>query len=114
MYNSAWEIFLQAQSPQAKPVLSGNPSHGGQPGLLPGVKTAHHVDHVTKTRTLQQAACDHAAESAFAVHRERPIAIDFRRGHLEVIERPPSRCFDVARVPLALTTHVEHLRIASL
>ena len=48
------------------------------------------------------------------MHRQRRLAIDFGRRHFEIIERPPDRLLDVARIPLRFTTHVQHLNVARL
>src|ERR1700761_4981121 len=44
--------------------------------FLPGVESSNDVYHILKTSPRQQAASDHAAISAFAVHRNRNISID--------------------------------------
>src|ERR1700685_837785 len=73
-----------------------------QPRLLPGVEASDYVDHILKTGSLQQAACDHAAISALAVNSDGKVAIDFGRRDLEVIQRPPGCAFDVPRIPFRL------------
>src|ERR1700761_6404911 len=42
--------------------------HSWKLRFLPGVETSNDVHHILKTSPLQQAASDHAAISAFAVH----------------------------------------------
>src|SRR5215469_5695526 len=89
-------------------------SHNRKLGLLPSVESTHHIEDVMEARALQQAAGDHAAVAALAVHCERNFTIDLRRGHFEVVERPPGGSINVARVPFGLPAHVEYLHTTVL
>src|SRR5580700_5253955 len=82
--------------------------------LLPRVEASHYVDHILKTGSLQQAACDHAAIPALAVNGDGKVAIDFGRRDLEVIERPPGCACDVPRIPFRLAADVQHLQALAL
>src|SRR5580658_644259 len=82
--------------------------------LLPGIKSAHHIDHIPEARTLQQAAGDQAAISPLAVHRDGRIVINLWRGDPEVVERPPGRALNVSGIPLRFPAHIKHLHLARL
>src|SRR5271156_7152474 len=79
---------------------------------MPRVEPSHHVDHVAMTGALEQTACDHAAISAFAVHRNRALRIDCGQSLRKSMERAPLRFGDVTRLPFTLAAHVEDVKSA--
>src|ERR1019366_8102139 len=79
-----------------------------QVGLLPGVEPADYIYHIVVPGTLQQAAGDETAISAFAMHRDRRVPVEVGQGRLETVERMPVRARDMGGLELALAAHVEN------
>src|ERR1019366_7445079 len=78
--------------------------------FCPRVKAAGHVDDVVVACALQQATCDRAAITALAVDGERLLRLDRRQCGLEAIQRIPIGTADVACLPFAFATDVQHLK----
>ena len=69
-YKPVLEMSLQERFfHRPKWALGCDYTHNRQLGLLPGVKSTHHIEDAMETSSLQQAAGDDAAVSALAVHR---------------------------------------------
>src|SRR4051794_39396059 len=82
--------------------------------LLPSIKSARNVDNMRESCTLQQAGGNDAAVSALAMHGQSSVAINLRRRHLEVVERPPDSVLNVRRIPFRLAPHIKYLQFAGL
>src|SRR5215472_16085703 len=88
--------------------LNRSVCYKGQLSLLPRIEASLDVDGVPVPRTLEQAARDHAAVTAFAVNRKRRLAVQVGDGRVEGAKAPPTCTRYVSGLTLRGTADSQH------
>jgi hypothetical protein len=79
----------------------------------PRVVAADDIRDVGKSGTLEQAARDHAAVSAFAMNGDRRVGREVRERLAKIIQGVVLRLVDVPGLPLGIAANVEHGKLGS-
>src|SRR6266481_5972648 len=106
--------IVQETGPRDSRTGSGGGAAGRRwiPGVFPGIIAPDDIHDATVASLAQQAAGEHAAIAALAVHGHGPARLQPGKLRAQPIERAELCILQVTRLPLRLPAHVEHLHCA--